>query len=54
LTYNGKTSPTMTQAAGPQEMAKVAMFRQIKATIAEIAELLCFSILPAVTPIMPT
>lgn len=37
---NGKISPTTTQAAGPHEMAKVATFRQINATIAAIAELL--------------
>jgi hypothetical protein len=50
----GKTSPTTTHATGPQVTEKKAMLKQIKAIIAETAELLCFSSLPAVTPIMPT
>ena len=43
-----------TQAHGPQVAAKKEMLKQMKAIIAETAALLCFSILPAVTPMIPT
>ncbi len=54
LIGSGNTSPTMTQAAGPQLVANTEILRQMKAIIALVAEWLCLSVFPAVAPIMPT